>query len=280
MTSAADAERDVEASRGELDRTMDAIRDKMTPGQLLDEAMHSMGGAGQQVFSKFVDQAKENPMPLAVMGVGLAWLMTSNRNKASQAYPTEPRTWSSGDGAVRDDGASFGDMASERMGDARDAMQGAAAKASDLMDSARARVGDTTARMSDMAAQAKDRAADVTNRTQQAVSDLLEREPLLVAGIGLVVGLAIGASIPSTEVEDRTLGKVRDKVVDRTKAVASDTLDDLTDVAEAAYGSAKDALQGGDDGRSAAERAGDAVQRAVESASDVVRDKSGVDTQH
>ena len=69
MKSAEEVEREVEASRGELDRTVEALKDKMTPGQIFDEATRAMGGAGQQVMSKFVDQARENPMPLAVMGL-------------------------------------------------------------------------------------------------------------------------------------------------------------------------------------------------------------------
>ena len=92
-TSAMDAEREVEASRGRLDQTMEALRDKMTPGQLFDEAMHTMGGAGSQIASKFVEQAKENPLPLAVMGLGLAWLMSSNNRSAARSAWREPRSF-------------------------------------------------------------------------------------------------------------------------------------------------------------------------------------------
>ena len=64
--TAADIEREVEASRSNLDRTVESLKDKMTPGQLFDETSRALGSTGQQVFAKFVEQAKENPMPLAV----------------------------------------------------------------------------------------------------------------------------------------------------------------------------------------------------------------------
>lgn len=91
--TAEDVEREVEASRGNLDRTVEALKGKMTPGQLFDEAAHAMGGAGQEMFSKFVDQAKENPMPLAVMGLGLAWLMSTSNKGGARPTTAEERSF-------------------------------------------------------------------------------------------------------------------------------------------------------------------------------------------
>ncbi|WP_334165458.1 DUF3618 domain-containing protein, partial [Phenylobacterium sp.] len=64
--SAADVEREVEASREELERTVEALKDKMTPGELFNEASRAMGGAGNRMMMKVVDQAKENPVPVAL----------------------------------------------------------------------------------------------------------------------------------------------------------------------------------------------------------------------
>jgi hypothetical protein len=44
-TSAQDAEREVEASRARLDETVDALKDKLTPGQMFDEISRSFAGS-------------------------------------------------------------------------------------------------------------------------------------------------------------------------------------------------------------------------------------------
>ena len=82
--TSAEIELEVEATRGNLDRTVEALKGKMSPGQLVDEVSTLMGSGGRQVLSRLGEQARENPMPLAVMGVGLAWLMMGNRHAGSR----------------------------------------------------------------------------------------------------------------------------------------------------------------------------------------------------
>ena len=143
--TAADVEREVEASRGNLDRTVDALREKMTPGQLFDEASRAMGGAGQQVLTKFVEQAKENPMPLAVMGLGLAWLMSTS----SKSAPSAPRGY-----------RSLSDIASTTSGRLGERVHGAGDKVSDMVDGAREKVGDMASSVGDLRRTAADRAGE------------------------------------------------------------------------------------------------------------------------
>ena len=132
--TAEEAEREVEASRGELDRTVEALKDKMTPGQLLDEATRTMGDAGGQIFSKFVEQAKENPMPLAVMGLGLAWLMTSNNKARAAGAPTSYDMAATGD---RADGESrSGGGVGAALGKAGDGLSSAARGVTDSVSGA------------------------------------------------------------------------------------------------------------------------------------------------
>ena len=81
--SAAEVELEVEAQRGHLDRTVEALKDKLTPGEVFDEASRAMGDAGQQVLARLLEQARQNPMPVALVGVGLAWLMSSSGKSAT-----------------------------------------------------------------------------------------------------------------------------------------------------------------------------------------------------
>ena len=74
--SSAELERDAEVARANVAETADAIRSKMTPGQMIDEftGMFS-GGDGQATLSTLKGQIRDNPLPLTLVGAGLAWLM-------------------------------------------------------------------------------------------------------------------------------------------------------------------------------------------------------------
>lgn len=249
--TAADVEREVEASRGSLDRTVDALREKMTPGQLFDEASRAMGGAGQQVMTKFVEQAKENPMPLAVMGLGLAWLMSTSgkaRMSAPQGY-RRPEDYVSAGPGVGDRVHAAGDKVADLVGEARDRVSGAASSVGDFGRSA------------------ADRAGEYTDRAQRSFAQVLEREPLLLGAAGLLVGAAIGAALPATEIEDRMVGPTRDKVLDKGKELAQSGMQQAGEVAQTAYAAVKTELQeSADSGATVAERVEEAVRAGASAA--------------
>src|SRR6185436_15042391 len=81
--TSADVEREVEATRGQIDQTVQALKDKMQPRELFDEATRIMGGASNKVLTTVVEQAKENPIPIALIGAGVAWLALSQRRSRS-----------------------------------------------------------------------------------------------------------------------------------------------------------------------------------------------------
>jgi hypothetical protein len=262
--TAADVEREVEASRSDLDRTVEALKDKMTPGQIFDEASRAMGGAGQQVLSKFVEQAKENPMPLAVMGLGLAWLMSGAGKSGggtaggSAAGYAEPRSFAErgkhGANVVSDLGSGLG----EKVHAVGDKASGVIAGAKDKLSSAASTVGGS-------ATSVAGKVGAYGHQAQRGFAQLLESEPLLIGAAGLLVGAAIGAALPHTDLEDRTVGPARDKLLEKGKDLAHDGLQHAGDVAQAAYGSVKDELQKPPpEGSDPVQRAGDIAQGAVQ----------------
>lgn len=234
--SSADIEQEVEASRAQLDRNVEALKEKMTPGQLLDEAMNSMGGAGQQVASRFLEQVKQNPMPLAVMGVGLAWLMASNKGGASP--PSGPRP--------KADGHDLGEAASDAADGLKAKAQAVTDKASDALSSARERLTSGSGSAKEAVSGMGDQAARVAQQARQGVQQTFQNEPLLLGVAGLAVGLALGAALPPTEAEDRLMGQARDRMVDKGKSAAQGGLEQASSAAQEAYQGAKSELQSGD----------------------------------
>ncbi|CAN7619092.1 DUF3618 domain-containing protein [Phenylobacterium sp. LjRoot219] len=268
MRTSAEVEAEVEASRDDLDRNVEALKQKMTPGQLFDEAARMMGGTGQQVGARFAEQAKANPMPLAVMGLGLAWLMMSNNRAAAghaSGYIGEPRSFSAtpfeeasshgsaGVGAeLRDKAHVAGEKAHDMIAGVQDRVAGAR--------SAAAHAGEG---LSSMAASTRDKASQAGREAQRTFLDALESEPLLIAGLGLVVGAAIGAALPATRTESQMMGETRDRMLERGKELAQAGMEKAGVAAQATYGAVKAELSS-DDGRPLEERLGDAARSGVE----------------
>lgn len=85
-------ERDLEQTRAEVSSTLDAIQEKLTPGQLMDQAIDYWRRSAPADFGSNLSRSvRDNPLPVALVGIGLGWLMVSSRKQ-------EPRY-----GAYRDD---------------------------------------------------------------------------------------------------------------------------------------------------------------------------------
>jgi len=272
MKSSAEVEAEVEASRSDLDRNVEALKQKMTPGQLFDEGARMLRGTGQQVASRFAEQAKANPMPLAVMGLGLAWLMMSN-NRPSSGWRgegellAEPRSFAGGQAGggmgqrLKEGASDLGDRAHEMVAGVQDRISHARAS---LAESGRS-VGEG---LGDRLDTVRQEAKQAGQRAQRSFFDTLDSEPLLIAGAGLLIGLAVGAALPSTGPEDRVLGETRDRLLEKGKAMAQSGMQKAGSAAEATYAAVKDELRQGDAEREPADRMADAARAGVQAAQD------------
>ena len=73
-------EREIEEDRRRIEERMDAIQAKMSPGQLLDEALsYAKASGGGEYAANLGNAMKTNPIPVALMGVSMAWLMANPR---------------------------------------------------------------------------------------------------------------------------------------------------------------------------------------------------------
>lgn len=60
-------------------------------------------------------------------------------------------------------------------------------------------------------------ARERTRRAQHRMVSAVEERPLLLGGLAVAIGALIGAVMPSTHYEDRTVGQMRDRAVERAK---------------------------------------------------------------
>lgn len=73
--SAAELQREIEMQRNQVENRIDQIADRLSPGQLVDELMSYTKGGGGEFLSSLQRSVTSNPLPVALLGVSLAWLM-------------------------------------------------------------------------------------------------------------------------------------------------------------------------------------------------------------
>ncbi|MER8413555.1 hypothetical protein [Mesorhizobium sp. M0618] len=226
--SAAELEREAEAARARVMETAESIRGKMTPGQLLDEFTGLFsGGESSAMLSNLRTQVRDNPLPVTMVGAGLAWLMfgsgTSNTAHGPAGYPLPSAP------ARHDEGERGG--FSGTLSDAAESLSSSATSVGDTISStARA----AAAGLTGSAANASSTTGDMAKASRSA-QYLLEDQPLAVAAVGLAIGAAIGAMLPHTATEDEQLGAYGDKLRDTAETMLDRGLDEAKQVAADAY---------------------------------------------
>lgn len=219
-------ESDIEQTRARIDNTISALEHKLSPGQLLDEGIDYLKRSGGGEFTANLrDSVTQNPLPVALMGLGVGWLMFASRSGNGSAG--RPRMRERMSGAAESAGE-----AAERIGD----------KAAHARDRARDIAGEARAGMHRMRGSARSLTRGAVYNARRATSrmtDYMYEQPLVLGALGIAFGAALGASLPATEQEDELLGPMRDDLVQRTAETGREQAEK---VKSAAY-AAKDAAQ-------------------------------------
>ena len=84
--SSAEIEQEIAEDRRRIEDRLDAIQQRMSPGQLVDEVLnYAKSSGGGEYASNLGAAVKNNPIPMALVGVGLAWLMAGSKTTSSYA---------------------------------------------------------------------------------------------------------------------------------------------------------------------------------------------------
>lgn len=271
--STREIERDVERTRSDIEDTVEALREKMSLGQIVDEATRYMRqSGGNEAMHNFAAQARANPMPLALVGIGLAWLMSGRGQPAMGEYA----------GVHAGNGSSHSGVTSrigEKAGSAKEAITGSSRKAGEAASSHMHQAGDaasqtygrvsdtasrTYGRMSEGASHTYDRVSDRAGRAGRSMSDMVEKEPLILAGLGIALGAAIGAMMPATRTEERLMGDKLDEMKEGAGEAAREEWEKTKSVAKDAASAAKSEVEKGGSPSEQAERAAKSASRTAE----------------
>jgi hypothetical protein len=258
VSQTAQLERETEEARARVEQTLQELRFRVSPGQLLDQATDYLRNSNGRAFaSNLRDQVVANPLPVTLVGAGLALLALSAKAKG-RVGP---------DGTSRRRNGLREDRTKTRpKKEASEDNDGLPTKVEDWMDepsSSGSRAGtniretvdeykDSAVELYQDTAQGARRAANSAReygRTlRQAVGsdgilmDFCRHQPVLVAGIGLAIGAALGSLLPTTSTEQRVMGRASRDVKDQLEETADEALNSLREAPRSQAGETQDAF--------------------------------------
>ncbi len=87
---AAELERDISRTRDDVDRILDALGDKLSPKRLVGDAIEGATKAPRRVAKTVGAQAAHHPLPTALIGLGIVWLVAATRRDARESRRESP----------------------------------------------------------------------------------------------------------------------------------------------------------------------------------------------
>ena len=251
MASTEQLEREAELSRAQLSASLDELR-SITPGRLIDEILGYAKSGSTELVRGLGNQVVQHPLPATLIGAGLAWLIMSNSSSSKPHRPHYVGTDAQNSSWFSQTGKSMS-SSGERLRDrAESAMQGIKENAQSAMEGVGDNINNTTGMVRDKAQAAMSSIGDSISGAYSAVSDTASRavqaaadvtpsqddimqagervwnyckdQPLVVAGLGIAIGAALGAAIPQTDAENRLMGDASDHLKEKAQNVAADPL--------------------------------------------------------
>ncbi|WP_181706270.1 DUF3618 domain-containing protein [Chthonobacter rhizosphaerae] len=302
-------ENEVEEARARLSMTLDQIRERMSPGQILDQVLDYSKESGGGMFAKNLGRSvRDNPLPVLLIGAGISWLLTADRFGHRSTFPMGHAGGTDRDGGlgsvapygvdtsgsssregigsrvsgmasgVGHAASSAGASASHAYSSATDRVSSAASRTASAVSGAAERAASAVSSVGERASSAfsgardgvssayggvssgashvgsgirdaayaagnrasafGSHAADLGSHARQSFGRVIDDQPLILGAIGLAVGAALGALLPSTRTEDRMMGDTADRLKDegyaaardygeQARAVASETLSEV-----------------------------------------------------
>jgi hypothetical protein len=158
--------------------------------------------------------------------------VTGGTDQVSRAADAAGAMLASNSRKLQEKAASFGASVSDHATDLRDeGVRTASSAAATVQDIAsgptsvgQRAIGTTTAGR-DAARAVRDRASDLSERAGKTIFETIEQNPLLVAGVGLLVGGLIASALPPSDIEDDLVGGASTAVKRRAQTAASQGFD-------------------------------------------------------
>lgn len=252
-------EADIAQDRAKLASTLDALQDRVSVDTLAQDAL-GMIKANTASYTHSIDQAvRANPMAVALVGVGLAWLVFGGRkptpvlgskqaamstweDDGGPARPSEERhePWTietdnlrkrASDALhrietdARDVTQSVRDFAAERAAVVAEFGSGLKRSLRHGLDDLSTAAHDRIVNAREAAYAARIRVERMAKTTPRDVGRMIDDHPMVTGAVVFALGAALGSVLPRTDIEDRTFGSERDRLMEQARALLAQERD-------------------------------------------------------
>ena len=255
MSAAADSDdnteqlrADIEDTRADMTQTINEIQERLSPDYLVDQVKETVreatigkvervvgqvgetlsevtepalamagraGNAIKEVGTTVADKLYKNPIPVALIGLGVGMLVI--RNFRGPSYGSAP--------------PSLQNRSNYELGDAgrtTPAFESGRGALNQVKETASDLASRSTDALSNLGSKAKDGASVVTTRFER----MMHENPLAVGAVAVAAGTALGLMLPSTRLENEYIGETGERLVDKAEDVARGALDKVQDAAK------------------------------------------------
>jgi ElaB/YqjD/DUF883 family membrane-anchored ribosome-binding protein len=228
-------EREIQRTRARMGRDIDALGEKLSPENLKQQAkdavaekaqdmVSNVGQQARRTGSRVVEFVRENPLPVAAVGLGVTWLFTLRTRSEVSGDRMARFAYTGPERRAPDGRTSLGRRLADHTARVREKVSGAASevseRAGDVVDRVQERAGD-------LGTSAKRRMQEQTERARGGLEQMMEENPLALVAGAAILGLALGLVLPETRREQRLMGSRRDQLADRVQT----TVDRVKDAA-------------------------------------------------
>ncbi|MEL6518313.1 MAG: hypothetical protein AAFQ39_11385 [Pseudomonadota bacterium] len=221
--SISDIERRVAADRAALARSLDLLSNTLSPDRLKEEAARTAETYGTDISRQLWDATRENPAAFALVGAGIALLVSGTGRRADDDAVRAPQAVdpvAAMDGFDARVAAADAQIRAESTGLTEENLSAGRMRAAldrgleSLPPAARQRV--RKARLAAIRAQeaVERRAAKISRQS----ADIVHKQPIAVGAAAFGVGALLAAVLPNTRREDALMGQHRDALMRDARA--------------------------------------------------------------
>lgn len=310
--SPAELERELDRIRMEMDQTINQIENRLSPNRLIDQALERMRG-GPAVFAANLGRTvRRHPVPAAMFAAGLGWLLLAERGDKAGPGARSRRSAAAAPYHLRDSSESDLDTGFDRLGAAPlqsgSNLQGENTMSGSWEHSRRsgwnlfggrgsrsghggyggssygssgygagyggassAESGDGRGRLGQVGSAARHQ----VDRARTGFEHMLEEQPLVLGAVAVALGAVLGATLPTSRVENRLLGPTREQLQNRAGDYARQQWEKAKEVALSAGAAAlAQAEEQGMTPGSVYEQAKDKITRVADAATEAAKEEA------
>jgi hypothetical protein len=223
----------IEETQEELRHTLEAIGESISPGEVLDTALHALRVGPGEFAANLGRSVRENPLAIGLLGTGLAWLMLGTSTRESiRGRAGELREKGHG---LRERAEAKGHQLRERAEAKGQSLRGKAEKMRGKAEhkaeemrgkaegAAQESAGETRGRARAVADASREKAGEArkaASRGYQRARSMASEQPLFLAAVGLFAGAAAAAMLPRSQAEERLFGEPAEHVTEMAEDAA------------------------------------------------------------